>query len=275
MIKDKTNPGMLREELLYRASTTMDLPMLNSMMNGIFKVIADPDSSFDQLLSVVKYDQAISAKIISIANSVYYYHQREASITGLERAMAVVGFREMKRIIMSLVFMKQIMAPWNIGQDDMAAIWEHSLTVALAARTLSERMAVEDPEKAFAISILHDIGKVIFYTCGDDYRRIAEEALLGGRDVCDLERAAYGIDHQEVGHSLSVRWEFPKEFSEVILSHHEPHDGKVSIIDIVRDADAFACGRENGFPEKERTLLEHEKELIEVETERIKLLMVV
>ncbi len=197
-----------REELLKRARTATILPMLSGMMNETFRIMADPDSSFGQLYDVVKYDQAISSKIISIANSPYY--NRGTPVVSLERAMVMVGFKEIERIIMCLVFMKQIMTPWRLGQDDLAAIWEHSLTVAHAVKTLSAKTSLEESEKAFAISIVHDIGKIIFYTYDGGYRSLAKEAALGSRDVCDLERARYGIDHQEIGHLMSVKWGFPE-----------------------------------------------------------------
>jgi HD-like signal output (HDOD) protein len=72
---------------------------------------------------------------------------------------------------------------------------------------------------------------------------------------------------------MSAKWNFPKEFSEAILTHHSPPDGRVPVIDIVREADAFACGRESGLPERERTVLQLEREAIAAETERIKLLV--
>jgi putative nucleotidyltransferase with HDIG domain len=187
--------------------------------------------------------------------------------------MVMVGFKEIERIIMCLVFMKQIMSPWKLAQDDMAAIWEHSLTVAHAAKTLDSKMGGEESEKAFAISIVHDIGKVILYAYDDRYRAVAEEASLGTRDICDLERSEYGIDHQEIGHHMSVKWNFPKEFSEAVLTHHSPPDGRVPVIDTVREADAFACGQESNLPERERTVLQLAREAIEAETERIKLLV--
>jgi len=256
-----------REELLKRARTATILPMLSGMMNEVFRIMADPDSSFGQLYNVVKYDQAISSKIISIANSPYY--NRGTPITSLERGMVMVGFKEIERIILCLVFMKQIMTPWKLSQADLAAIWEHSLLVAHAARALSAKTSIEESEKAFAISIVHDIGKVIFYTYDGRYGTLAEEAGLGDRDVCDIERAQYGADHQEIGYLMSTKWGFPKEFSEAVMGHHSPPDGKVPVIDIVREADAYACGRERFLPERERIILQDEKEHIRAETGRI------
>jgi HD-like signal output (HDOD) protein len=142
-----------------------------------------------------------------------------------------------------------------------------------AAKTLSAKTNVEESEKAFAISIVHDVGKIIFYTYDGGYRSPAKEAALESRDVCDLERARYGIDHQEIGHLMSVKWGFPTGFSEAVKDHHSPPDGRVPVIDVVRDADAFACGSGRYLPESERIILQNEKELIGTETERIRRLV--
>ncbi len=267
MIHNEPKPHMLREKVLERARTAKTLPMLRGMMKEVIRVIADADSSLIHLYGVVKYDQAIPAKIISIANSAYY--NRGTSVTSLERAMITVGVKEIRRIIVCMVFLQGIMGPWKLRQADVAAIWKHSLTVAHAARTLAEKMIAGDPDEAFTVSILHDIGKLVYYTFGDRYREIVKEASLGTQDIRDLERAEYGIDHQEVGHQMSITWGFPQDFSEAILTHHSPHDGKAPIVDIVRDADAFVCGREGSLPEREKTVLQNEEALIMAETERI------
>ena len=154
MMNDETRLEMSREEVLSCAGATKTLPMLNGMMNEVFGLMEDPNSSFSQLFRVVRYDQAISSKIISIANSAYY--SRGASVTNLERAMIVVGLEEIKRIIMCLVFMKGMTAQWNLEQNDIALMWGHSLTVAHAAKTLSTKMIVEEPGTAFTVSILHE-----------------------------------------------------------------------------------------------------------------------
>ncbi len=268
MIHGEPKPHLLRDEVLERARTAKALPMLRGMMREVFRVIADPESSLIQLYGVVKYDQAISARIISVANSAYY--NRGTSVISLEKAMITLGLREIKKIVVCMVFFQGIIASWKLAQSDVAAIWKHSLIVAHAARTLADKITAEDPEEAFTVSILHDVGKLILYTFGDRYRGIVKEASLGAYDIRDLERAEYGTDHEEVGHHMSIAWGFPQDVSEAILTHHSPHDGKASIIDIVRDADAFVCGREGSLPEREKTVLQNEEALIMAETERIR-----
>ncbi len=270
-MNDRTRLEMLHEEVLGRAGAARPLPTLNGMMNEVLRIMDDPTSSFSQLFGVVRYDQALSSKIISIANSTYY--SRGAPVISLERAMIVVGLEEVKRIVMCLVFLKGITAQWGLEQDDIAVIFGHSLDVAHAAQTLCTKMALEEPGKAFTVSILHDIGKFIFATYGDRYRRITDEARLEVKDICALERAEFGVDHQEVGGFMSMKWGFPEVFSMAASDHHSPHDGKVPLIDIVRDADAFACGREDALPETERAVLQCDREWIQAEAERIRQLV--
>jgi putative nucleotidyltransferase with HDIG domain len=226
-----------REELLARAESVTVLPTINTIIGELFRVMNDANSSFKQLFDVVRYDQAISSKIISIANSAYY--SRGATVVNLERAMIVIGFEEIKNIVMCLVFLKEILGKWNLSQSDIISLWTHSLGVGYAAKVLSSKTMAEEPEKAFTVSILHDIGKVFFYVYGDQYREIEKEAAETGRDLCALERETFGIDHQEVGYYISVKWRFPEEFSQVIRKHHTPSGGGNSLLDIVRDADRF------------------------------------
>jgi putative nucleotidyltransferase with HDIG domain len=270
-MNDKTQLEMLREEVLDRARATRILPSLNGMMDEAFRILDDVDSSFSQLFGLVKYDQAIVSKIITIANSTYYC--RGTPIESLEKAMIRVGLEEIKSIIMCLVFIKGVVAQWRLEQDDIAAIFGHSLIVAVAAKTLCTKMASEEPGKAFTASILHDIGKVIFYTYGDRYRKVTYEAGLEARGVCELERAQFGTDHQEAGHHMSMKWRFPEPFSEVILGHHGPHEGKVPLIDVIRDADAFALGREDVIPEMAKTVLHLNREEMKAESARIRQLV--
>ena len=106
-----------REDLLSRAETMKVLPTLNAVIDEVLRVLADENSSFNRLFNVVRYDQAISSKVISIANSAYF--GRGFQITNLERAMVAIGFDEIKRIVMCLVFLKEMLHQRNFSQADL------------------------------------------------------------------------------------------------------------------------------------------------------------
>ncbi|MGD0230708.1 MAG: HDOD domain-containing protein [Syntrophorhabdales bacterium] len=75
------------EELLEKVERLKVLPTLNAIIDEVFQILADDNSSFNGLFNIVRYDQAISSKVISIANSAYF--SRGTRIVNLERAMVV------------------------------------------------------------------------------------------------------------------------------------------------------------------------------------------
>ncbi|MGD0485565.1 MAG: HDOD domain-containing protein [Syntrophorhabdales bacterium] len=256
-----------REDLLEKAEALKVLPTLNAIIDEVFRVLADDNSSFSRLFGIVKYDQAISSKVISIANSAYF--GRGTRIVNLEKAMAAIGFDEIKRIVMCVVvFLKEMLHQWKLSQADLTAHWIHTLSVACAAKILAGKTLTEDREKVFTVSILHDIGKVPLLMYGDRYRELAEEARDKGRDIASLEREAFGIDHQEIGHFMSVKWRFPEEFSEVIKTHHGRLENPTALVDLVMKADRFIDNSPADLG-PEAFILREEAGRIEAETKRI------
>jgi HD-like signal output (HDOD) protein len=83
---------------------------------------------------------------------------------------------------------------------------------------------------------------VLLYITVEDYQDLVSETHTKGKHLNKEERAIYGTDHEELGYILSVKWQFPEEFSEVIRHHH---DGKVidkhePLLKLVRAADKFS-----------------------------------
>jgi putative nucleotidyltransferase with HDIG domain len=256
----------LREELLARAETIKVIPTLNTVVTELLRVMNDPNSSYKQLFDVVRYDQSIASKIISIANSAYY--SRGSAVLNLERAMIVVGFEEIRNIIMCLTFLREILDHWRLSQKDLARLWTHSLQVSYATKVLAARTIMDESEKAFTVAILHDLGKVLFFGYGDEYTKLEREAAQTGRDLCTFERETFGIDHQEVGHYISVKWRFPEEFCAVIRGHHAAADGVNPLVDAVRIADAFVTNPRADLG-AEGIILVQESQWISDETKRI------
>jgi putative nucleotidyltransferase with HDIG domain len=259
---------LARERLLTKAKTLKVLPSLHDIIDKVFSVLNDRNSSFDQLENVIQYDQAICSKIMSIANSAYFC--RGLKILNLHRAMVVIGFEEIKNIITCLVFLDEILKKMKLRQDHFRSLWYHSLYVAYTAKILSARTFVEDPEKTFTVALLHDVGKIILYMSHEGYGDMLRECQESGKDLCAEERDLFGTDHQEIGYYMGVKWRFPDEFNSVIRNHHSGKGGGQyeMLLRLVRIADRFA-----GHPDEnlgmEGLILVNEKEKIESEIGRI------
>jgi putative nucleotidyltransferase with HDIG domain len=264
----------IRQDLLTRAKTLKVLPTLSTVVDRLFEILNDRNASFSELVDIVRYDQAISSKIISIANSAYY--SRGIKIMSLQRAMIMVGMEELKYIVTCLVFLEGILRKLRLRDEDLVTLWSHSVYVACAARVLSTNTLVEEPEKVFTLALVHDIGKVLMYMYLDDYRHLINGCNGNGKqkDLCAEERSRFGIDHQEIGYYMSMKWRFPSEFGKVIRYHHDNKcvgESEV-LLNLIRTADTFA-----DFPDAdlgmEGFILLREKERIDREAERIKMLL--
>lgn len=258
---------VVRERLLTKAKTLKVLPSLHDVIDKVFGVLNDSNSSFDELENVIKYDQSICSKIMSIANSAFFC--RGLKILNLHRAMMVIGFEEIKNIITCLVFLDEILKKMKLRQDHFRSLWRHSLYVAYSAKILSARTFVEDPEKTFTAALLHDVGKIILYMSDEAYGDMLQQSVQSGNELCRQEKERYGTDHQEIGYYMAVKWRFPEEFNRVIKNHHDGKGGEHEmLLRLVRIADRFAS-----FPDDnlgmEGLILVREKENIESEIARI------
>ena len=262
----------IREDLLTRAKTLKVLPTISSVADRLFEILRDKNASFRELVDIVRYDQAISSKIISIANSAYY--SRGIKIMSLQRAMIVIGMEELRYIVTCLVFLEGILRKLRLRDEDLLALWNHSIYVAFSARTLSANTLVEEPEKVFTLALLHDVGKVIMYMYLEDYRHLINGCNGKRRDLCSEERARFGVDHQEIGYYLSMKWRFPSEFGKVIRYHHDNTclgDCEV-LLKLIGTADTFANCPDADLGMEGLVLL-REKERIDEETQRINILL--
>jgi putative nucleotidyltransferase with HDIG domain len=257
-----------RERLLTKAKTLKVLPTLTDIIDRVFSVLNDRNSSFDELENVIQYDQAICSKIMSIANSAYFC--RGLKVLNLHRAMVVIGFEEIKNIITCLVFLDEILKKMKLRQDHFRSLWHHSLYVAYTAKILSARTFVEDPEKTFTTALLHDVGKIILYMSYEGYGDMLLQCQEPGRDLPREERDLFGTDHQEIGYYMAVKWRFPDEFSKVIRNHHDAKGlGQTEmLLRLVRIADRFATNPDDNLG-MEGLILVKEKEKIESEIGRI------
>lgn len=260
--------NLSRETLINRASDMKVIPTLNGIVEKVLQVIENNNSSFSDLSRIVQYDQAICSKIISIANSAYY--SRGVEVFELQRAMLTIGFEEVRGIVTCLMFVENILKKLKLKEQDLFALWKHSIQVAYGAKMLSERLLIEESPKVYTISLLHDIGKIIFYLSFDQYGVMINEAMENKKDIAEAEKETFGIDHQELGYIIAIKWKFPNDFAQIIRHHHGKQNGETenSLMRLVGASNNFAHSSldprspEGFILEKERGNINEEVEKI-------------
>lgn len=188
------------------------------------ELLNNPDTDVSGLAEVISSDQALTAKLLRLCNSVYYGLPRK--VTTISEAVMIVGFTSIKSLVLMITTQSTLnkgLLGYKIGPGDF---WRHSLNTAETARFLAQKIGYAKPEESFIAGLIHDIGKMVLnqYALPEVYRatNLAQKERL---PIFQAEQKILGFDHAEVGAGLAERWNFPPVLVESIRRHHsfEPY----------------------------------------------------
>jgi len=197
-----------------------DLPTLPDVINKVLTLVGDESTSAKKLGSLISFDQAISSRLLKVANSAYYGFMKE--IATVQHAIVILGFKEVKSLVLGIaVFdtMKEASRETSLMREEF---WMHSMGVALAGQIICKKVGRVDPETTFTASLLHDIGKLVldvFLT--PEYVKVLEKVRVNGVSMVEAEEEVMGFSHTDVGGWLCDRWKFPPVLSFPISFHHQ------------------------------------------------------
>ncbi len=195
-----------------------NIPTLPNVLGQIIQTLDDPRASAADLERIVRNDQAITTKLLAVANSAYYGLRHQ--ITTVRRAVVTIGFSEVRNVCLSLSLMGFLHPSTFSDQQGAEQLWLHSLAASEAARILAQRTGACDPGQAFTAGLLHDIGKVIMAAFAPERVAALREHLA--RTGCSLRQAEEALDlsHEQVGLELARRWDLPPVLYQAIGCHH-------------------------------------------------------
>ncbi|HEY3489972.1 MAG TPA: HDOD domain-containing protein [Candidatus Deferrimicrobiaceae bacterium] len=206
------------DEILEKAG---DLPPFPAVIQKVMALMSDPLVGADKILDVVKYDQAITAKVIKMCNSTLVMGTMPVST--LRDALVRIGNKQLLQIIMSAGG-TDLLERAVLGYDlERGELWKHSMLCALLAESLCDVVSYPSPDKAFTAGLLHDVGKLAMaeFVAGS-YEAIREAAGAGRISFLEAETHILGISHAEIGGRLGELWRFDSELTDAIRHHHAP-----------------------------------------------------
>jgi putative nucleotidyltransferase with HDIG domain len=203
-----------------------------------------------EIEEIVKYDQAITAKILRLGNSAYYGRQYE--IRSVKDAILLLGSKRLIQAVLTACASRYFSGP-NSGEDRV--LWEHSVTSALLSEIVARRFDRVGALALYTAALLHDIGSTIVSVYFKVYRQLHLRRSWGECDTVSAERRTLGIDHQELGGIITRNWKFPSEISAAIEHHHNPEKAGLysEITSLVYLADRMAESfEESAKPESKK-----------------------
>lgn len=218
-----------------------EFPSVPAPALKVQRLLKSSEVDFSKLAKIIRNDQALTANLLRIANTVSFGGRRKIETVG--QAIVRLGTRHVSQMVVGLAaasLMERKIEGYEMGPK---ALWKHALAVAVGASELARRLDMEDADVAFTGGVLHDIGKVALGNFvkanADTIESIAFEKNVSFRLA---ERVVMGIDHAELGSLLMENWGVTERLARVIQYHHDPGECEDvhGLVDLVHVANAIA-----------------------------------
>ena len=194
-----------------------DLPSLPIIVMELLETMEQEDASSALLTHKISQDQALTAKILRVANSSFY--GMSARVTTVAQALSILGFSTVRALVtaasISGAFVLDTNSPFNFSP-----FWKHAIATAICAKHLAPFSRVA-PDSAFITGLLHDIGQLVLATkFASAYAQVSAHRQTNDCEVIDAERMVLQFDHAMVGAALAEHWRFPPAMQQAVLQHH-------------------------------------------------------
>ena len=196
------------------------LHALPSVALKVLELVDDPKTSTSTLGKLIATDQALTAKVLKIANSPFYGFPKK--ISTVEFAIIVLGYDALKDIIIGTSLVSSLQEDPG-GPLNTRAIWDHAFASGVLARRLARDLGYRVCSEAFVGGLLHDIGiSALRQHFSDEYQRIIGITRETDLTFPEAEESVLGVTHMEAGGWLAERWNLPDHLVEAVALHHTP-----------------------------------------------------
>lgn len=185
----------------------------------VMQMASNPDTTPSELIEAIQTDPVLVAKILKLCNSAFYGFQRE--IASLREAGNMLGTQTLVSLVTTSCtnrFFKQ-----EGGNSRMSdGLWERCVTLAVASRLLAKKHGRTDPERAYTVGLLQNIGEIVLAPILEQHEEQLVAEMTCGRSAMDAEKVILGVHHAEIGARLATSWQLPDVMTEAIRYHHDP-----------------------------------------------------
>jgi HD-like signal output (HDOD) protein len=227
-------------ELIDRSRQLYTLP---GVALRVLELTDNPQVDAVELKSCIENDPALATKVLRVVNSsLFGLAQR---VSNLGQALALLGTKPLKLLVLGFSLPEPLFV--GIAGDLLAAYWKHTLTRAVAARELCERLRRPGTDELFLAGLLKDLGRlVLMQGLGKPYIDLLRQGQADPREMRELERRLLGFDHLRLTGALLEQWRLPTSLVEAVQLPDDadereclPADRR-SLADILHAAEGFA-----------------------------------
>ena len=210
---DATTLQQFRADVIARKS----LPTIPPVLTGIISLLDDDRAGAKKLVELIERDQALTARLLRLANSAFFGQARKVST--IPRAVLLLGFSTVRNLALGVKVWDTLGS--GMSRRELEALWTHAVEVAAVARVLARRERQVNADEAFTTGLLHDVGQLVLALRFKELYWETVHKATSTEHVVGLESTSLGVDHAEVGSWLLEAWSLPPLMVEAVRRHHD------------------------------------------------------
>lgn len=193
------------------------IPAMPAAAYKAFRLSIDPNAEIRDFIEIIQTDEALSARVLKIANSVFYDRGKQS--TTIEEAVLVIGLNELRGLLNA----NTLCDIFPCKHPARAQLWANDIATAMSAKILARRLQPHKEALAFLGGLMHDIGKLLLLQRNtQEYCAVIKRVESEAMDFCQAEEQSFPFDHTEVGQLIGERWNFTSDLLDIIRNHHQP-----------------------------------------------------
>jgi diguanylate cyclase (GGDEF)-like protein len=214
------------------------LPTPNAVALALLRLTGS-EASIQEIASVLEGDPALVGRVLKLANSAAARGSK--AIVATREAVVRLGGRAVSNLALGFWLVSQSGA-LVCRRFNYDRYWQHSLAIAVVAKTLAALEKEVVPDAAFTCGLLSQVGRLALATIYPDaYAEILARCERDGQELlAPLERQHFATDHVEVTAALLADWGLPPEYSDAIFFQsltveHRPESSRAGMLARVLD----------------------------------------
>lgn len=140
-----------------------EMPIFGHTVQQVVSVAENENASTAELARVILQDASMTARVLKLANSVYY-NPHIQQISTISRAVVVLGFTTVRSMCLSIALVDSFVQ--GAPRDRLTRELARAIHAAVQARTIAMAREDESPEEVFIAALLYRLGDLAFWCFG-------------------------------------------------------------------------------------------------------------
>ncbi len=196
------------------------LPAMPEVARRLLASFNEEDADLRPIISGLRSDPALAAKVLRLANSARYGLTRR--IESVDSAVALLGVDALRTLVVSACLVNAFP---RIPHLDRVSFWEHSLANGGYARWLAKPLGYER-EVAYLAGFTVRIGQLLMAQAAPTDMAAVEKRLSTPGERWAREFELTGITHAAATAELASRWGFPERLVSAFASATAPLESR-------------------------------------------------